>query len=69
MKRSTKLRLIGAAVIVLDLYLMGLFNVAGNANIINTVLLFTFAYFYEKKIVKPAIEIEKKEKNGNVSDE
>ena len=69
MKRSTKLRLIGVAVIVLDLYLMGLFNVAGNANIINTVLLFTFAYFYEKKIVKPAIEIEKKEKNENVSDE
>ena len=44
MKRSTKLRLIGAALIVLDLYLMGLFNVAGNANIINTVLLFTFAF-------------------------
>jgi hypothetical protein len=69
MKRSTKLRLIGVAVIVLDLYLMGLFNVAGNANIINTVLLFTFAYFYERKIVKPATEIEKKEKNENVSDE
>jgi len=69
MKRSTKLRLFGGVVIVLDLYLMGLFNVAGNANIINTVLLFTFAYFYEKKIVKPAIEIEKKEKNENVSDE
>jgi hypothetical protein len=68
MKRSTKLRLIGVAVILLDLYLMGLFNVAGNANIINTVLLFSFAYFYEKKIVKPAIEIEKKENNENVNE-
>ena len=66
MKRSTKLRVFGAVVIVLDLYLMGLFNVAGNASIINTVLLFSFAYFYEKKIVKPAIEIEK---NENVSNE
>jgi len=69
MKRSTKLRLIGATVIVLDLYLMGLFNVAGNANIINTFLLFTFAFYYENEIVKPAIEIEKKEKNENVSGE
>ena len=69
MKRSTKLRLIGATVIVLDLYLMGLFNVAGNAKIINTFLLFTFAFFYENEIVKPAIEIEKKEKNENVSGE
>ena len=66
MKRSTKLRVIGATVIVSDLYLMGHFNVAGNANIINAVLLFSFAYFYEKKIVKPAIEIEK---NENVSNE
>ena len=66
MKRSTKLRVFGAVVIVLDLYLMGFFNVAGNASIINTVLLFSFVYFYEKKIVKPAIEIEK---NKNVSNE
>lgn len=61
MKRSTKIRLIGATVIVFDLYLMGLFNVTGNANIINTVLLFSFAFFYEKKIVKPAVKIEKNE--------
>lgn len=65
MKRSTKLRLIGGVVIVVDLYLMGLFNVTGNANIINTVLLFSFAYFYEKKIVKPAIENEKIENTNN----
>ena len=65
MKRSTNLRVFGAALIVLDLYLMGLFNVAGNASIINTVLLFSFAYFYEKKIVKPAIEIEKNENASN----
>jgi len=61
MKRSTKLRLFGVIVIVLDLYLMGLYNVTGNTNIVNTVLLFAFAYFYEKKIVKPAIELEKNE--------
>jgi len=65
MKRSTKLRLFGGVVIVLDLYLMGLYNVTGNTNIINTVLLFTFAYFFEKKIVKPAIELEKSENDTN----
>lgn len=59
MKRSTKLRLIGVCLIILDLYLIGLLDVSDNVNIINTVLLFSFAYFYEKKIVKPAIELEK----------
>jgi len=65
MKRSTKLRLFGGVVIVLDLYLMGLYNVTGNANIVNTVLLFAFAYFYEKKIVKPVIELQKSENESN----
>jgi hypothetical protein len=67
MKSSTKLRLIGGAVIILDLYLVGLFNIAGNAGIINTIALFAFAYFYEKRIVKPAIELQNK--NAGNSDE
>jgi hypothetical protein len=43
---------------------MGLYNVTGNANIVNTVLLFVFVYFYEKKIVKPVIELQKNENEG-----
>lgn len=65
MKRSTKLRLTGAIVIILDLYLMGFYNVAGNASMINTFLLISFVYFYEKKIVKPAIEIENTKNESN----
>ena len=65
MKRSTQLRLFGGVVIVLDLYLMGLYNVTGNANIVNTLFLIAFAYFYEKKIVKPVIELQKNENEIN----
>jgi hypothetical protein len=65
MKRSTKLRLIGGALIILDLYIVGLFNIDGNAGIINTVVLFAFAYFYEKRIVNPAIELQKKNASSN----
>ena len=43
--------------IILDLYLVGLLNINGNAEIINKVVMFSFAYLYEKKIVKPAIDM------------
>jgi len=36
---------------------VGLLNINGNAEIINKVVMFSFAYLYEKKIVKPAIDM------------
>jgi hypothetical protein len=59
MKRSTKLRLFGGAVILFNLWLVGRYNLEGIAVLLLT---FGFAIGYELVVVRPAA---KAEKNGD----
>ena len=56
MKRSTKLRLFGGAVILFNLWLIGHYNLQG---VVVLLLTFGFAIGYELVVVRPAIKSEK----------
>jgi hypothetical protein len=56
MKKSTKLRLFGAAVILFNLWLIGQYNLEGVAVLLLT---FGFAIGYELVVVHPAAKAEK----------
>lgn len=53
MKKSTKLRLFGALVILVNLIIIGSYNITGLPVILMT---FGFAVVYELLIVRPTIE-------------
>lgn len=56
MKKSTKLRLFGGAVILFNLWLIGQYNLEGVAVLLLT---FCFAIGYELVVVRPAAKSEK----------
>ncbi len=56
MKKSTKLRLFGGAVILFNLWLIGQYNLEGVAVL---VLTFGFAIGYELVVVRPVVKSEK----------
>jgi len=56
MKKSTKLRLFGGAVILFNLWLIGQYRLEGVAAILLT---FGFAIGYELVVVRPAVKADK----------
>jgi hypothetical protein len=56
MKKSTKLRLFGGAVILFNLWLIGQYNLEGVAVLLLT---FGFAIGYELVVVRPVAQSEK----------
>lgn len=53
MKKSTKLRLVGGAILLFNLWLVGRYNIEGPMIL---VLTFGFAIVYELLVVRPAIK-------------
>ena len=56
MKKSTKLRMFGGAVILFNLWLIGQYNLEGIAVLLMT---FGFAIGYELLVVRPVVKSEK----------
>jgi hypothetical protein len=55
MKRSTRLRLFGGAVLLVNLYLVGRYEIQG---VLALLMTFGFAIAFELLIVKPAVKVE-----------